>query len=456
MNISREAIGNLNEMLRIKLTPEDYGKQYESEIKKYQRSASMPGFRPGHVPAGLIKKRYGKAILIDELNKLVSGSLEQFINENKLNILGNPIPQTSDSSKNNFDEPGEFEFEFEIGLAPEFNLTLPPSKTFDYYEIEVDDKKVQLYMDDLRRKYGKFSNPESANEQSILYGDLAELDASGAIKEGGLTSRSTLSIEGVKDQSLKKQLTGTKKGDVIKINLSKAFAGDKEEIAHMLNIPQEQASVVVADFHYTVDTVNQVEKAEMDAEFFNKVYGEGVVNNEAEFRDKVVSELAGMYAQESDHKLKHDLEDFMIEDLKLSLPDEFLKKWLQTAVEKPLSAEQVEKEYSGYARGMKLRLVENRIFKDNDLKITQEEIRDTAREYIMHQFAGYSSGLGEDLIDNLVSRYLEKKESVERIIETLSDRKVFNYLKSVIKTKPKKVSYDKFVEIVKEHNHSHH
>jgi trigger factor len=456
MNITRESIGTLNELLKIRIAPQDYSKQYESEIKKYQRSASMPGFRPGHVPAGIIRKRYGKAILIDELNKIVSGSLEQYINENSLNILGNPIPRTADSEKNNFDNPGDFEFEFEIGLAPEFSLTLPPSKTFDFYEIEVDDNKVQMYMDDLRRKYGKFSNPESADETSILYGDLMELDAAGQPKEGGITSKSTLSIESVKDAAIKKSFIGCKKGDVITLNLSKAFAGDKEEIAHMLSIPADQAAAVSSDFSYTVDTVNKVEKADLDAEFFGKIYGEGVVNSEDEFRDRVKGEISGMYMQDSDYKLKHDLEDFLLEDLKLSLPDEFLKKWLMTSVEKPLSPEQVEKEYKGYSRGMKLRLVENRIFRDQDMKITHEEIRETARGYILHQFAGYSSGLTPELIDSLVTRYLEKRESVERIIETLSDRKVFNYLKSVVKTKPVKVSYDKFMEIVKEHNHVHH
>jgi trigger factor len=456
MNISREEIGTLNELLKLKLTPEDYNKQYESEIKKYQRSVTMPGFRPGHVPVGLIRKRYGKAILIDELNKLVSGSIEQYINENKLNILGNPIPLTSDNDINNFDDPGNFEFAFEIGLAPEFELTLPPSKTFDYYEIEVDDAKIQVYMDDLRRKYGKFSNPETSDETSILYGDLAELQADGTIKEGGVTSRSTLSVESIKDAEIIKKFIGVKPGDVIAFNISKAFNGDKDEIAHMLNIAPDQAAAVTAGFNFTVDTVNKVEKADLNPEFFTKIYGEGVVNTEDEFRERVKSEMGGMYNQESDHKLKHDLQDFLLEDLKLSLPDDFLKKWLMTSVEKPLSPEQVEKEYNGYSRGMKLRLVENRIFRDQDLKISQDEIRDMARQYILHQFAGYSSGLTPELIDSLVTRYLEKRESVERIIENISDQKVFQYLKSVVNTKPVKVSYDKFVEIVKEHNHTHH
>src|SRR5688572_19494979 len=164
MNITREEIGTLNEVIKINLAPEDYNPQFETELRKIQKSMNLPGFRPGHVPTGLVKKRYGKAILIDELNKIVSGSLENFINEYKLDILGSPIPQPSDDSINNWEEPGNFEFLFEIGLAPQFNLTLPPSKSFDYYEIAVDEDKVQQYVDDIRRKYGKFSNPEISDE----------------------------------------------------------------------------------------------------------------------------------------------------------------------------------------------------------------------------------------------------------------------------------------------------
>lgn len=455
MNITREEIGTLNEVLKISLSPEDYLQKFESEVKKVQKSMNLPGFRPGHVPVGLVKKRYGKAILIDELNKLVSGSLESYITDNKLDILGSPIPQPSDDSINNWDEPGNFEFNFEIGLAPQFSLTLPPSKTFDQYEIIVDEEKVSQYVDDIRRKYGKFSNPEVSDEETIFYGDFAELDEAGAVKENGITSRSTLSVAAVKDASIKKSLIGVKKGDVIKFNLATAFAHENDEIAHMLNLPVEKVEGLTSDFNFTIDTVNRVELAEMNQEFFDKIYGEGVVSSEEQFREKVRSEIAGVYTQDTDMKLKHDLEDHLLDELSIKLPDDFLRKWLQTAVEKPLSPEQVEKEYGGYSRGMKLRLIENRVFRDQNMQITQEEIREMARQYIMHQFSGYAAGLTEDIMDNLIKRYLEKRESVERIIETLSDRKVFNYLKSIAKVNVKKVTYDEFVNVVKSHQHHH-
>ena len=455
MNISREEIGTLNEVLKIKLLPEDYLQKFESELKKFQKTMNLPGFRPGHVPVGLIKKKYGKAILIEELNKLVSGTLENYITEQKLDILGSPLPQPSDDAINNWDEPGDFEFNFEIGLAPEFSLTLPPSKTFDQYEIIVDDDKVSQYVDDIRRKYGKFSNPELSDVDTIFYGDLTELDEAGNVKDGGITSKTTLSVAAIKDGATQSTFLGKQKADVVKINLAKAFNGDTEEIAHMLNQPAEKIKDNHSDYNFEIDTVNKVEMAEMNQEFFDKIYGEGNVNSEAEFREKVRAEIAGVYIQDTDMKLKHDIEDHLLDEMSLKLPDNFLRKWLQTAVEKPLSDEQVEKEYNGYSRGMKLRLIENRIFRDQNMQITQDEIRDMARQFIMHQFSGYASALSDDIMDNLIKKYLEKRESVDRIIETLSDRKVFNYLKSIVKSDVKQVNYDEFLKIVKSHEHHH-
>jgi len=453
MNITRQEIGTLNEVLRISLAPEDYNPQFESELKKYQKTMNMPGFRPGHVPVGLIKKKYGKSILIEELNKIVSESLESFINENKLDILGSPIPQTSDNSINNWDQPGNFEFNFEIGLAPQFSLTLPPSKEFTNLEIIVEDQKVDLYIEDLRRKYGKFSNPETADEQCILYGDFAELDENGEIKEGGISSKSTLAIASVVDEATKKTLIGSKKGDVLRINLSKAFNNNQDEISHLLNLPQEKAAGILSDFNYTVDTVNLVEKADLTQEFFDKLFAPGTVSSESELKDKVRAEIAAMYQKETDSWLKHEIEDHLLHELDIKLPDDFLRKWLQTAVEKPLTPDQIEKEYGGYARGMKLRLIENRIFRDQQMTITKEEIRIVAQQYILQQFSGYAAGLNDEILDSLVTRYLEKKESVERIIETLSSQKVFNYLKSIVKTKPEKITYDNFGKKVSSHHH---
>ncbi len=453
MNITRVEIGTLNEELKVSLTPADYSEQVENELKKVRRNMTLPGFRTGHVPAGLVKKRYGKAILVEELNKIVSGSLQNYIRESNLDLLGSPIPQPSDEAKNNFDTPGDFEFVFEIGLAPQFQLTLPPSKTFDQYVIQVDDSKVKDYIDDLRRKYGKFSNPETSDDTSIFYGDFTELNPDGSVKEGGIINRSTLSVAMVKDADTRASLIGLQKGASVRLNLQKAFASDNTEIGHMLNRTPEEAAAITSDFNYVIDTVNRVDLADMNQEFFDKIYGEGTVTSEDDFRSKVREQLESFYMQDSDFKLKHDIEDHLLAELDLKLPDTFLRKWLSTEVEKPLTEEQLDKEYPSYSRGMKLRLIENRIFRDQQMQISQEELRGMARQYIMHQFSGYAYGLTDDIMDSLINRYLEKRESVDRIVENLSSRKVFDYIKSVAKLNPKNVGYEEFVNIAKSHSH---
>jgi trigger factor len=378
---------------------------------------------------------------------------QNFIRDSNLDLLGSPIPRPSGATDNDFENPGNFEFVFEIGLAPQFQLTLPPSKSFDQYIINTDDTKVNDYITDLRRKYGKFSNPETSDGDTIFYGDFTELDSEGNAKEGGITNRSTLSVAMVKDDSVRQQLIGRAKGDVVKLNLQKAFGADATEIGHMLNRSPEEVTSIHSDFNYAIDTINRVELAEMNQEFFDKIYGEGAATTEEEFRNKVREQLDAFYMQDSDFKLKHDIEDHLLAELDIKLPDAFLRKWLSTEVEKPLTEEQLEKEYPSYSRGMKLRLIENRIFRDQQMQITQDEIRGMARQYIMHQFSGYAYGLTDDIMDSLINRYLEKRESVDRIIENLSSRKVFDYLKSVVKLNPQQVGYEEFVNIAKSHSH---
>ena len=345
MEITRERNGKRNELIKVRLQPDDYSDQYDAELKKYQKSVNMPGFRPGNVPKGLIRKKFGRSILLEEINKIVSGKLQDYITEQKLDILGSPIPARNGSEENNWEQPKDFEFSFEIGLAPEFELTLPPKKSFEYLEIEVDDERVNTYMDDIRRRFGNFSNPETADEKSILYGDFSELDGNGDPVEGGITAKSALAIDLVKDKDAREKLIGITKGEKVVMNLNKATNGNTSEISHLLNISKEKAEELNCDFEFVVDTINQVDMAELNQELFDKVYGEGNVKSEEEMREKIREEIAGMFNKESDKKLKHDLDHYFMDDLNISLPDEFLKKWLHTTVENPLTEEQIEKDY---------------------------------------------------------------------------------------------------------------
>ncbi len=452
MNIKKEDVSELNSIIRIRIAPEDYQKDVESAIKKFQKSATMPGFRKGMVPQGMIKKMYGKSFLSEELNKIVSKSLHEFLQENKISVLGDPLPKENSTHENNFDQPADFEFLFEVGIAPNIDLNLNGLKAVDFYEIEVDDKRVDTYVDDLRRKHGKFSNPEASNEKSILYGDLVELDEAGNEKEGGIRSTTTISVDLVKDETYKNKLIGIKKDEEIIFNPMKAMQ-DATEVAYMLRIEKDKAAELTSDFKYKILSVNQVDKLDVAQELFDKVYGENTVTTEDEFRNRVKADIAAMFGNEARHKFNHDAEDVILDEVKMALPDDFLKRWIVAANEKPLTQEQLDKEYPMYARELKWKMIENKIATDIDLKIEQEDMMDYAASVIMQQFGQYQ--LGQDMIADFAKRYLEKEENVNKAGEAVKTKKVFDYLNQTLSKNVKPVSYDEFTKIVKEHHHHH-
>jgi trigger factor len=455
MEITKESIGELNEIVSIQLKPEDYREKVDASIKKAKKNMNVPGFRPGHVPEGMVRKMYGKAILADELNKIVSESLENFLKENKINILGHPLPvkENGNGSKNNWENPSEFEFKFELGLAPQFKLTLPPDHIFPYYEIQVDDSKVDTYVDDIRKRHGKHSQPESADEKSVLYASFIEVGADNVPVENGITTKTTIAVDLVKDSGIKKSLVGLKKDDAVVINVVKAMDSETE-VSHMLNIPKEKVAEIKNNFELKIISVNNVESAELNQELFEKVYGKDTVKSEEEFREKLKAEISSMFAVESERKLQHDIQDELLHHFKINLPDNFLKRWLMDANEKPITADQVEKEYNSYSTGMKWKLIENSIIRENNIRVTDEEIENFSKQLIVNQFAQYgSSYLTDEMISDMTKRYLSKEENVNHVIGSLSDRKVFNFLASIVKRDVKKTSYDEFIKIVKEHKH---
>ncbi len=449
MNITKEDVTHLTSLIRIERTPSDYKNYAYTAIKKFRKSATMPGFRAGHVPEGMIRKMYGKSFLADELNRIVSKSLHEYLKENNLMVLGDPLPKDTEHT-NNFENPSDFEFLFEIGLAPAINFDVASIAAVDYYEIEVDDKRVETYIDDLRRKHGKFSNPEQAEENSILYGELAELDENGNVKGGGITSTTTLSVELVKDADTRKKLIGIKKDDTVVFNPNKAMQ-DVTEVAYMLRIDKDKAEKLTSDFQYKILSVNKVEKADINQELFDKVFGENTVTTEQDFRERVKADIAAMFRHESIHKFNHDTEDAILKQMNLSLPDEFLKKWIMTMNEKPITTEQLEKEYPSYSREMQWRMIENEIATKQNIKVEQEDLKQYAASVIMQQFGQYS--LGAEMIEDFANRYLQKQENVSKAAEAVKSKKVFDYLNQMVPKNVKNVTYEEFTHIVREHKH---
>ena len=457
MEIKKENIDDLNAILKVKIHPEDYQHKVDNVIKEHQKKARIPGFRPGKVPAGMIRKMYGKSILAEEINKILADSINNYIDENKIEILGNPLPKPEDEPDNNWENPSDFEFHYDLGLAPQYDLNLSPSKTFDYYKLKVEDDIFKKYVDDIRRRYGNFSRPETVEEGTILYGKFEELDETGNVKETGISTTTTISLELLRDEEIKNQLLGLKKDDEIKVNIKKAFE-EPAEISSMLSISREEAENLSSDFKFQIFSINKIEKAEVNQALFNKVYGEGIINSEEEFNQKIKEEIQKIFEVDADRKLRDEISDYLLQNINPQLPDEFLKRWLMAVNEKPVTAEQLEKEYNSYSKHIKLQLIENKIAKENNLEVKQEEIIAFAEQLIRNQFAQYGQMNPEDeKVKELADNYLQKRERIRQIYETLIERKSFEYLKSFFILNIIELPHDEFLNAVKPaHNHDHH
>lgn len=456
MNIVQEQIDTLNAVLKVQVKPEDYTSKVNDAVKKYSKKVNMPGFRPGMVPVNLVRKMYGKSLLADELNKIVSDSIDQYINEQKLQLLGNPLPQSSNDIDMNWENPGDFEFAFEMGLAPEVQLTLPPSKVFTTYEIQVDDAQIEEEISKVRRRYGNYVSPEVTDADTSVYALFEELDGNGEKVEGGISNSAFLLLSKVKDAGIQAELMNRKVNDVLTFNPYHAL-GNREEVKYLLGMKEGEGDAPEDKmFSVTIERINKVEPAELTTELFERLYGEGVVTDEEGFRNKIREEIAEGYRYESDHAVKHELEDTLLSATSLVLPDEFLKRWLKFSNEK-ITDEQLATEYSQYSRDLKWHLIENKIFRDQNMDITPEEMDQYARTFIVDQYVRYGQAhlLTDDKLKELTERYLSSRESAQRVIEALTSRKVFEYLNQIIQKDVKKVTHDEFVSIMSAHQHHH-
>lgn len=444
MNITQEKIDDLNTLVKIKLVPEDYEENVNKRLKEYRKKARIPGFRPGNVPMGVVKKMAGKGTLVEEVNKLLSNSIYNYIVENKLDILGNPLPKEETLSSIDWDNQRDFEFTYELGLAPEFDVELSDKLKFERYQVKIDQKLTDEYVTDVAKQYGKMTNPETAEDDDILYGQFEETDSKGQVKEDGISNKSSLLIKTVSNKKLKKQLVGARTGDTFEVKVQDFE--ERTDIARMLGVDREAAKK--ATFRFTLEKVNRLTPADMNQELFDKIYGPGVVKSEEEFRNRVIEEIKNRFEATTDQKLQADIQEKLIEKLKLSLPDEFLKKWLLTSNENPVTKEQIESEYDQYSKGLKWQLIENKIIKKYEVKVSQEELREHIKLLLKQQFANMGQAqIDEEILDDTANRVMQNKKEVERINDQLYSGKLLALFKEKLKIKEKPVSYDEFVKL---------
>ncbi|WP_316821129.1 trigger factor [Pedobacter gandavensis] len=447
MNITQEKINDLNAVVKIKISPEDYTEKVDKSIKEQAKKSNLPGFRKGMVPAAHIKKMFGRNILVEEINTLLSETLSKHLADNKVEVLGQPLPVMDDTKEYKWDGTDEFEFDYEIGLAPAVDVKITAKDKFTQYVVKADEETLASRIKNIRRSYGKMTNPEVSAEDDVLYADLAQLSADGSVFEGGITSTGSIRLDQVADKKILKTLIGLKKDDVVELDVQKAFDNNEVIIAKLLNIPEEEAKEAKSKFQVTVKNVNRLEEADLNQEFFDKLFGEGVVTDEAGFTAKITEEIEGMFKQDADRKLQNDIYTKLTETVKMELPDEFLRKWLKATNEKLTDAELAEG-YDDFAKNLKWTLIENKLIKDNSIEIKYEDVFQTAKQRLDAQFRMYSpSPMPEDQLAQYTATFLKEKDNANRIFDEVKAIKVFEYIKSVATIEDKEIAYNKFIEM---------
>ena len=436
MNVTRENIDALNATVRIDIAKADYEEKVDKKLREYRRTASIRGFRPGHVPIQLIRKMYGTTVLVDEINNIVSESLSDYIKNENLDILGDPLPKHEGHS---FDPENseEFSFTFELGLAPEFEVNLTKKQKLTRYLIEPDTKMVADYVDNYARRYGQFITAEKSEEKDMLKGTVTSAD--GTV----MNEEASLSVEMVKDEEIKKEFLGKSAGDTVTFDIRRAFPNDYE-IAGLLKKHKDEVKDLGGDYTITVREVSRFTPAENDQELWDRVYGEGTVNSAAEFEAKVTDEIKEYFNRETEYKLRTDARDLVLEKTPFELPDDFLKRWLLKVNEKT-TAEDIEKDFDHFRDDLRWQLIKNRVAKNNELKITEEEILDEAKVFTRAQFAQYGLHYATDeQITSFARDFLKKEEEARRIAEKVLDTRVLGIIIDTVKVDDKTVTPEEF------------
>ncbi len=447
MKVTKQDIDALNAVLTVEVSKEDYADKVKSQLNKLRKSAKIPGFRPGTVPASLIQKQYGSSVLADEMNKVVNDALYGYIQENKLNILGNPIPKAGTDVKGDFANPDTFTFEYEIGISPEIKLDLTDKTKIDYNKIKVDDELIGKQLEDIQRRYGKLVASEKVGEKDLIFGKFVELNDDNTVKEGGVENTSTISVEFVEDKATKKSLIGAKVGDVIVVEPVKVSRSEADAAA-MLGVKAEEFANLSSKFQMTINEVKVMEMAEMNQELFDKLFGEGAVTTEAEVKERIKGDLDNMFAQDADRLLTKLVFNHLMETTKVELPDTFMKRWIKLSNTSEISEDQIEADYPAYSNNLKWQLIQTEVFKSKDVKFDQAEAVEFTKGLLVANYAQYGIPAPEDAeLTQSAMQVLTNKEEANRIYDMLAETKLTQIFKDTVKLNEKEISYDAFVEL---------
>lgn len=445
MNITKTNVDELNAVIKLEIEKNDYEKKVSDALTDYRKKANIDGFRPGKAPMGMIKKMYGTGVLVEEINKMISENLYKFIFDNKINVLGEPLPSESDQKDVDFENDDNFEFAFDIAVAPEFEVKMSKRDKLNYYKINVSDKMIDDRISQFTRMYGANAVVDTVEANTeMIKGAMTQVDANGAIVEAGIENDNTaISLEFMKDEESLAKFKDAKVGDVVVFNPTKAYP-NKADFAAMLNITKEEAEGVTADFQIAIAEINRFTAAEVNEELFAKVYGENGVKDEAEFRAKIVEEISKQLANDSDYKLSLDMKDKFVKKCDLSLPEAFLKRWIVASNEE-VTPEQVEKEFSHYADDIKWQLIKTKIMDNNDLKVEDADIMEMAKDFARMQMQQYGlANVPDEHLEGFAKKILESEQEKRNIVEKTREIKILSHVKEAIKIEEKEVEVEEF------------
>ncbi len=448
MKISKTSIDDLNLVVKVIIEKQDYEATLNETLKEYRKKANMPGFRKGMVPAGLIKKMHGKAALAEEVNKLLSHELTKYIADEKLEILGEPLPSLTEKAIVNFDSDADFEFAFDLGLSPVINIDFEKIGKLPYYEITVDEQLIDNQIDGYANRFGENIPAEVVGEKETILGDFAQLDAEGIVLEDGISSKNVqVAVQLIKDEAIKKLFIGAKVGDVLKFNPRVALAND-HEVTHLLKVKDAEIESVDCEFNFTVNTINTFIAAAIDEALIKKVYGEETeVKTIEDMRERIHTELKSNLLYSSNYRFLIDAKEALTSAAALKLPEEFLKRWLVETNDK-VTAEQIEEEFGAFRIDLDWTLIKTKLAKENEIRVEESDIAAMAREMAQMQFLQYGmSNVPEEYLDNYANSILQNKEQKQKMAEKKIEDKVLEVIKEKSDLVFKQVSQKEFDDL---------
>ncbi|WP_278581600.1 trigger factor [Bacteroides intestinalis] len=446
MNVSLQNIDKVSALLTVKLEKADYQEKVDKSLKSLRQKAQVPGFRPGMVPMSLVKKMYGKSVIAEEVNKALSEAVYKYIQDNNVSILGEPLPNEDKQPEIDFDTMEEFEFLFDIALAPEFKAEVDAKDKVDYYLIDVTEDMVNNQVKAYTQRNGKYEKVDVYEDKDMLKGLLAELDENGNTKEGGIQVEGAVMMPSyMKNDEQKAIFANAKVNDVLVFNPHTAWEGNAAELSSLLKIDKEEAAEMKSNFSYQVEEVTRFVEGELTQEIFDQVCGKDVVKTEEEFRVKIKEVIANQFVADSDYKFLIDVRKMLMEKVgKLEFPDALLKRIMRMN-NQDKDEKFVDDNYDKSIEELTWHLIKEQLVKANNIKVEQEDVVNMAKEATRAQFAQYGMmSVPEDLLENYAKEMLKKKESVEGLVNRVVETKLASALKSQVKLNNKTISAEEF------------